>query len=99
SGPLDVSALDRTTGNAAAHSHRQAATVQATARGPARRPLIGQGMDARDKPGMTTLRDLHVFEVARLVVDADFGRRDPARELARLHLRLHQALDKIAVGV
>ena len=41
--------------------------------------------------------DLHVFEVARLVVDADLRRRDPAGELGRLELRLHQALDEILV--
>ena len=39
------------------------------------------------------LRDLHILKFARLVVDADFRRRDPARELAQLRLLLHQALD------
>src|SRR5262249_31487557 len=46
----------------------------------------------------TSGRELHVFEVARLIVDADARRRDPAGELAGLdHLR-HQALDEIAVA-
>src|SRR6185312_14600346 len=56
---------------------------------------------AGTSPAMTAgpLRDLHVFEVARLVVDTDLGRRDPAREPADLHLRLHQALDEILVAV
>jgi hypothetical protein len=30
---------------------------------------------------LISLRDLHIFEVARLVVDADLGRRDPAANL------------------
>src|SRR5262245_1311165 len=42
-------------------------------------------------------RDFHVLEIARLVVDADARRRDPARELARLGDGLHQALDEVAV--
>src|ERR1700733_5300867 len=41
--------------------------------------------------------DLHIFETARLVVDADTRRRDPARELTQLGHRLHQAADEIAV--
>ena len=41
--------------------------------------------------------DLHVLEIARLVVDADLGRRNPAGEFGRLELRLHQALDEILV--
>lgn len=45
------------------------------------------------------LRDLHILKFARLVVDADFGRRNPARELAQLRLLLHQALNKITVRV
>ena len=36
-------------------------------------------------------RDLHVFEIAGLVVDADARRRDPARELAWLHHRLENS--------
>ena len=42
-------------------------------------------------------RDLHVFEIARLVVDADARRRDPAGELAGLDDLFHQAADEIAV--
>src|SRR5271156_5884446 len=45
----------------------------------------------------TSRRDLHVLEVARLVVNADAWRRDPVRELARLRNRLHQADDEFAV--
>src|SRR5882757_8670845 len=46
----------------------------------------------------TDLRlDLHILEIARLVVDADLGRRDPGRELAGLGYRNHQRRDKIAV--
>src|SRR4051812_44644865 len=41
--------------------------------------------------------DLHVFEFAGLVVDADFRRRDPAGEFAGLAFRHHQRTDKIAV--
>ena len=36
------------------------------------------------RPRGSSSRDLHVFEVAGLVVDADARRRDPARELAGL---------------
>ena len=43
--------------------------------------------------------DLHVFEIARLVVDADARRRDPAGEFAGLELRLHQAFDEVLVRV
>src|SRR5262245_3582884 len=53
-------------------------------------------------PRMTVkkrLHNLHVFEVAGLVVNADLGRRDPAGEFSRLRLRLHQALDEVAVGI
>src|SRR5262249_14514295 len=42
-------------------------------------------------------RELHVFEIARLVVDADARRRDPACELAGLDHLPHQTLDEIAV--
>jgi len=57
-----------------------------------------QSADVRDKPGhdggesqqlMPPLRDLHVLKIARLVVDTDLGRRDPAGELRRLKLWLH----------
>src|SRR5579872_238745 len=48
-------------------------------------------------PPGTLGRDLHVFEVAGLVVDADAWRGDPAGELARLGHRLHQAGNKVAV--
>ena len=82
-GPVEISALDRTASTSAAHRHRQDPALQA-----ARRGLSGGA-----------LGDLHVFEFARLVVDADLGRRDPAGELARLHLRLHQAFDERAVVV
>src|SRR3569832_1134248 len=44
-----------------------------------------------------TLRDLHVLEFARLVVDTNLERRDPRGELARLELRLHQAFDEVLV--
>src|SRR5262249_40704790 len=53
-------------------------------------------------PRMTVkkrLHNLHVFEVAGLFVNADLGRRDPAGEFSRLRLRLHQALDEVAVGI
>src|SRR5438128_795668 len=36
------------------------------------------------------LRDLHIFEVAGLVIDADLGRGDPRGELSGLGDRLHQ---------
>src|SRR5579863_485342 len=42
-------------------------------------------------------RDLHIFKIAGLIVDAEPRRRDPAGELARLGHRLHQADDEIAV--
>src|SRR6516162_6018441 len=42
-------------------------------------------------------RELHVFEITRLVVDADTRRRDPACELAGLDHLPHQALDEVAV--
>src|SRR3954470_18366788 len=42
-------------------------------------------------------RDLHVFEIARLVVDADLRWRDPARELPGLDHGVHEALDEVAV--
>src|SRR5258708_31796644 len=51
------------------------------------------------KPRSDLSRDLHVFEIARLVVDADARRRDPARELAGLDHLSHQALDEIAIGL
>src|ERR1700733_13629815 len=38
--------------------------------------------------------DLHIFEIARLTVDADAGRGDPARVFARLVARLHQRNDE-----
>src|SRR5258708_20230424 len=51
--------------------------------------------------GMTTQQpsrlDLHIFEIAGLVVDADLGRRDPGGELAGLGDRLHQRGDEVAV--
>src|SRR5262245_35729661 len=43
-------------------------------------------------------RDLHIFEIAGLVVDADAGRGDPARELAGLDHLFHQPLDELAIG-
>src|SRR2546421_5069902 len=48
--------------------------------------------------GCTLRCDLHILEVARLVVDADARWRDPARELAGLSDALHQALDELAVS-
>src|SRR3972149_11922177 len=42
--------------------------------------------------------DFYVFELARLVVDADLWRRDPTGELSGLDNRLHQPRDEIAVG-
>src|SRR5579863_4104339 len=42
-------------------------------------------------------RDLHIFKIAGLVVDAEPRRRDPAGELARLGHRVHQADNEIAV--
>src|ERR1700729_3994855 len=45
--------------------------------------------------------DLHIFEIARLTVDADAGRGDPARIFARLVARLHQRHDEghvVSVG-
>src|SRR5262249_8226053 len=42
-------------------------------------------------------RELHVFEITRLVVDADTRRRDPAFELAGLDHLAHQPLDEVAV--
>src|SRR6516162_10000598 len=50
--------------------------------------------------GMTaggSRRELHVFEIARLVVDADARRRDPARELSRVVDRFHQRGDEISI--
>src|ERR1700686_2174327 len=41
--------------------------------------------------------DLHIFEIAGLVVDADFRWRNPRREGADLRHRRHQRTDKIAV--
>src|SRR5579863_6569194 len=47
--------------------------------------------------GMTLRRDLHVLEIAGLVVDADARRSDPTGEFAGLGDRLHQAGDELAV--
>ncbi len=41
--------------------------------------------------------DLHILEIAGLVVDADLGRRDPGGEAAGLGHRRHQRADEIAV--
>src|SRR3954465_12564565 len=41
--------------------------------------------------------NLHIFEVPRLVVDADARGRDPACEFAGLDHLLHQALDEFAI--
>src|SRR5262249_52506185 len=41
--------------------------------------------------------ELHVFEIAGLVVDTDARRRDPAREFARLNDLAHQALNEVAI--
>src|SRR5262249_45962469 len=50
--------------------------------------------------GETALsRDLYVFEIAGLVVDADPRRSDPAREFAGLDDLFHQAADELAVVV
>ena len=46
---------------------------------------------------MAALRDLHVFEVTRLVVDADLGRCDPAGKRARLSLWFHQTFNEIPI--
>ena len=58
------------------------------------RPAVPLGAHAPAwTPARTALKlrgELHVFEVARLVVDADARRRDPAREFAGLAHRLHQ---------
>src|SRR5689334_5412647 len=43
------------------------------------------------------LVDLHVLEVAGLVVDADLGCRDPGGELTALPARRHQTGDEIAI--
>ena len=43
------------------------------------------------------LRNHHILELARLVVDPHLGRRDPAGELAGLLHRLHQLGDELAV--
>src|SRR6516165_858193 len=43
------------------------------------------------------LRNHHILELPRLVVDADLGRRDPAGELAGLLHRLHQLGDELTV--
>src|SRR5215212_6018339 len=48
-------------------------------------------------PPNIALRQIHIFEVAGLVVDADFRRRDPAGEFAGREFRLHQAFDEVAV--
>src|SRR5262249_31571844 len=81
-------------------AHEQASRVQ---------PLISfagkyfyacHPVGARRDPGhaFRPLRlDLHVLEVARLVVDADLRRGDPARELARLADGRHQRRDEIAI--
>src|SRR3954452_21147511 len=57
---------------------------------------------AGSSPAMTTLylfsrRDLHIFEFAGLVVDADFRRRYPVGEFAGFALGDHQRTDKLAV--
>src|SRR3974377_61111 len=56
-------------------------------------------MAGHDIKFFPTSNDLHVLELARLVVEAHLGLRYPARELARLELRLHQAFDEVAVGI
>src|SRR5262249_31295296 len=42
-------------------------------------------------------RELHVLEIARLVVDADARRRDPARKLSGVINRFHQRGDEISI--
>ena len=59
--------------------------------------IMDSGLGRSGRPGMTSRRDLHIFEIARLVVDADAGRGDPAGELAGLGDWLHQAADEIAI--
>src|SRR6266700_4083694 len=56
------------------------------------------------RPGMTTILllarsrlDLHILEIARLVVDPELGRRNPGGELADPGDRNHQGSDEIAV--
>src|SRR6202034_391237 len=60
---------------------------------------MDSGLGPAGRPGMTLRRDFHVFEIARLVIDADAGRGDPAGELPRFGDRLHHAADEIAVGL
>src|SRR5690242_986599 len=59
---------------------------------------IRPGLPRRLRLLAMTSVDLHVFEVAWFVVDADARRRDPVGELSWLVLWPHQALD-IAVVV
>src|SRR5262247_4566571 len=62
------------------------------------RPSSGASAPEAQLPRLVaSSRELHVFEITRLVVDADARRRDPARELAGLDDLAHQALDEIAV--
>src|ERR1700689_5455828 len=58
---------------------------------------MDSGLGPAGRPGMTSRRDFHVFEIARLVIDADAGRGDPGGELPRFGDWLDQAADKIAV--
>src|SRR5258706_15500038 len=51
----------------------------------------------RGERQVTSRLDLHILEIARLVVDADLGRRDPWGEAAGLGHRRHQRGDEIAV--
>src|ERR1700729_4271701 len=54
--------------------------------------MRGAVYQRRNAPGASC--DLYIFEIARLAVDADAGRGDPARIFARLMTRLHQRHDE-----
>ena len=82
--PVEISALDRVRTD-----------LPRTATGKIQRFKL-RDEDTQRARERLSVRDLHVFEIARLVVDADLRRRDPAGELGRLELRLHQALDEVA---
>src|SRR6187455_2678440 len=73
------------------------ASMLVSERAPTRLTSFGDLPRKRGRYGTELRLDLHVFEIARLVVDADFRRRDPRGELAHLGLRLHQTGDEVAV--
>src|SRR5882757_7170160 len=58
------------------------------------RPAVRRALKAEGLASSRASGDLHIFEIARLTVDADAGRGDPARIVPRLVTWLHQRNDE-----